>query len=205
MLGEYCSRAHDQALPAHNRALAHHSLDHAPVDLENTLQKDVTNTERARVVHAAVTKLVKPLSGCTTNDLVQCESCLNFLNVVRNVSSPPTVARHLPTLIIPSLSPHPRRVLVQYRAIGLRDYMFNEAGTLLAKYVHTKEIDEMIGAIKRQVDSRRGWVRSRDPQYNHREYYHHSESDVSQWTLPDELVGTEAFPPPAADAADADY
>ena len=33
-----------------------------------------------------------------------------------------------------------------------------------------------------------GWVQSWDPHYDH-PYYYHSESGVSQWTLPDELAG----------------
>mmetsp|Transcript_106882 Transcript_106882/g.310225 ORF Transcript_106882/g.310225 Transcript_106882/m.310225 type:complete len:214 (-) Transcript_106882:361-1002(-) len=213
MLGGYCSRAHDQALLAHNRALAHHSLDHAPVDLEEALRKKHSNHQRALIVHATIVKLVQP-SGATNTDLVQCESRLNFLNAVRNVSSPPSVARHLPTLIIPSLSPHPRRVLVQYREIGIRDIMRIKSNPqqgirtyLAAKYAHTKEIGEMISTIKHKVDSRKGWVRSWHPDHGHREYYYHSERDVSQWTLPDELVGTEwmGLPAPAAAVEDDDY
>ena len=107
---------------------------------------------------------------------------------------------------------HPRHVLVQYREIGIRDIMRNtdNRDELAAKYAHTKEIGEMIGTIKQKVDSRKGWVRSWHPGHGHREYYHHSERDVSQWTLPDELVGTEwmevwGLPAPAAAAEDDDY
>mmetsp|Transcript_106881 Transcript_106881/g.310221 ORF Transcript_106881/g.310221 Transcript_106881/m.310221 type:complete len:170 (-) Transcript_106881:361-870(-) len=169
MLGGYCSRAHDQALLAHNRALAHHSLDHAPVDLEEALRKKHSNHQRALIVHATIVKLVQP-SGATNTDL--------------------------------------------YREIGIRDIMRIKSNPqqgirtyLAAKYAHTKEIGEMISTIKHKVDSRKGWVRSWHPDHGHREYYYHSERDVSQWTLPDELVGTEwmGLPAPAAAVEDDDY
>jgi hypothetical protein len=72
MLGQYCSRAHDQALLARNRALAHHSLDHAPDDLDKALQEDFSNTELASVVHTAMAKLSKSVRQRSA-DLVQCE------------------------------------------------------------------------------------------------------------------------------------
>ena len=149
MLGEYCSRAHDQALLARNRALAHHSLVHAPDDLEKKLQGDLSNTKIASVVHSAMAALMKSVKGGSAADLVQCESRLNFLNVVRNVASPPSAARHLPILVIPSLSPHPRRVLVQYRAIGIDDSMRHWCtGKLNAEHAQTEKIGGMIGTIK---------------------------------------------------------
>ena len=135
------------ALLARNRALAHHSLHRAPDALEDALQLKTSNTERAKQVHSAAAKLAKSVRGSAAN-LVHWKSRLNFLSVVRNVSSPPSVARHLPTLVIQTLFPHPHLVLVQYHAIGIEDSCTSTTGNLKAAYSQDARFKTMIKTIK---------------------------------------------------------
>jgi len=116
-------------------------------DLEEALQLDTSNSKRAAKVHTAAAKLANSVRGSTAN-LVHWESRLNFLSVVRNVSSPPSVARHLPTLVVQTLFPHPHLVLVQYHAIGIEDSCTSTTGRLMAAYSQDARFKTMIKTIK---------------------------------------------------------
>jgi len=135
-------------LLARSHTLAHHSLNHAPDALEKALNNEnITKGKRARKVHSVAAELANSVRGSTTN-LVHWESRLKFLSVVRNVSSPPSVARHLPTLVVQTLFPHPHLVLVQYHAIGIEDTWTGHTGILRSEYSQHSHFHTMINKIR---------------------------------------------------------